>query len=215
MSAGYAAARHLARCPTCERVHRLADLPPGAEARCSRCGDRIQLRRTQSLERTWAFLIAAMVFYVPANLFPVMYVGRLGATQGDTILTGVIAMFSAGWWMVGGLIFVASITVPLAKLVCLTGLLISVHRGSQWSPRERARLYRVVDVIGHWSMLDVFVVSITVALVNLGAIANVRAGAGATWFAAVVVLTMLAAMNFDPRLIWDAAGQPESVKEKT
>ena len=119
-------------------------------------------------------------------------------------------MFAAGWWVVGGLIFVASITVPLAKLLALTGLLISVHRGSKWSPRERARLFQLVDVIGHWSMLDVFVVSITVALVNLGAIANVQAGPGATWFAAVVVLTMLAAMNFDPRLIWDALSAEET-----
>ena len=205
----WAASQGIARCETCEKLHRVPSLPPGARMSCSRCGTKMGLRKADSLRRTWCFLIAAYVFYVPANLFPVMIVSHLGRSQADTIFTGVITMFQAGWWAVGSLIFVASIMVPGIKLLVLTLLLLSVHLRRRQRPADRTRLYRIVEIIGHWSMLDVFVVSITVALIQLGALANVRAGEGASWFAAVVVLTMLAAMSFDPRLIWDGAGQPE------
>jgi paraquat-inducible protein A len=177
---------------------------PGVVARCRGCGTRLHLRKPESLQRSWALLITAYAFYVPANLLPVMYVGHLGQTQGDTILSGVQAMFAAGWWVVGCLIFFASITVPLLKLLVLTGLLLSVHRRSRWAPRHRTILYRIVEGVGRWSMLDMFVVSLTVALVQLGALANVAPGPGATWFAGVVVITMLSAMSFDPRLMWDS-----------
>lgn len=213
MSASVAAAQGLARCSICEQLHRVGSLPPDAPAWCSRCGSRITLRKSDSLRRSSAFLIAAFVFYIPANLYPVMYVSMLGPPEGDTILSGVIAMFDAGWWGIGSLIFVASIMVPLTKLLSLTYLLLSVQRASTWRPRDRTRLYNFVEFIGHWSMLDVFVVSLTVALVQLGAVAEVQAGLGATWFAAVVVLTMFAAMSFDPRLIWDEAGQPEKSED--
>jgi len=133
-----------------------------------------------------------------------MYVGKLNESEGDTILSGVQAMFAAGWYVVGFLIFFASITVPLAKLLSLTFLLVSVQRRSHWKPRLRTVLYRIVEYVGRWSMLDMFVVSLTVALIQLGAVANVQPGPGATWFAGVVVVTMLAAMSFDPRLIWDS-----------
>ena len=113
-------------------------------------------------------------------------------------------MFAAGWYPVGVLIFFASITVPLLKLLSLIGLLISVQRRSHWRPRDRTVLYRVVEVIGRWSMLDMFVVSLTVALVQLGTVATVEPRIGAPFFAAVVVLTIFAAQSFDPRLIWDA-----------
>ncbi len=209
----YAAGRGLARCPICERLHKVPRLPSAGRASCSRCGSPIALRKTDSLQRSWALLISAYVLYIPANLYPVMYVGRLGQFEGDTIFSGVQSMFSAGWWVIGTLIFTASIMVPLTKLISLTYLLASVERASHWRPTERTRLYRFVEVIGHWSMLDIFVVSITVALVQLGAIAEVRAGVGASWFAAVVVLTMLSAMSFDPRLIWDEAGQPEKSED--
>jgi paraquat-inducible protein A len=181
-----------------------AALGRDAKVRCSGCGTRLHLRKPDSLQRSWALLLTAYGFYVPANLLPVMYVGDLGHSQGDTILTGVQTMFAAGWWVVGSLIFFASITVPLLKLLVLTILLLSVHRRSRWRPRQRTVLYRIVEGIGRWSMLDMFVVSLTVALVQLGAVANVQPGPGATWFAGVVVITMLAAMSFDPRLIWDS-----------
>ena len=182
----------------------VAPLGRGAAAHCGGCGTRLHLRKPESLQRTWALLLTAYAFYVPANLLPVMIVGHLGQAQGDTILSGVQAMFAAGWWVVGTLIFFASITVPLLKLLVLTFLLVSVHRRSRWRPRQRTVLYRIVEGVGRWSMLDMFVVSLTVALVQLGAIANVVPGPGATWFAGVVVITMLAAMSFDPRLIWDS-----------
>jgi paraquat-inducible protein A len=161
-------------------------------------------RKPDSLSRTWALLIAAIICYVPANVFPVMEVGGPGGSEADTILSGVQAMFAAGWYPVGLLIFFASITVPILKILTLMGLLISVQRRSHWRPRDRAVLYRVVEIIGRWSMLDVFVVSIMVALVQLGAVAATEPRIGASFFAAVVVLTMFAAGSFDPRLIWDA-----------
>jgi paraquat-inducible protein A len=156
------------------------------------------------LTRSWALLIAAIICYVPANLYPVMEVAGPGGSEADTILSGVQAMFAAGWYPVGLLIFFASITVPILKILSLMGLLISVQRRSHWRPRDRAVLYRVVEIIGRWSMLDMFVVSVMVALVQLGAVANVEPRIGATFFACVVVFTIFAAQSFDPRLIWDA-----------
>ncbi len=174
------------------------------QAHCPRCQSALSPRKRESLARTWALLIAATLCYVPANLLPVMVVSGPGGSQADTILSGVQAMFAAGWFVVGGLIFFASITVPVLKLLILFSLVISVQRRSRWRPRDRTRLYRVVEVIGRWSMLDMFVVSLTVALVQLGVVASVEPGIGASFFAAVVVLTMFAASSFDPRLIWDA-----------
>lgn len=204
MRANTAAAENLIRCTGCEMLSRTTILPSGHFARCARCGTRLRMRKPQSLQRTWALVVTAYVFYIPANLFPVMYTGRLGQSEGDTILSGVQSMYAAGWWVVGTLIFFASITVPLAKLVSLTFLLISVQIRSNWNPRQRTVLYHVVEYVGRWSMLDMFVVSLTVALIRLGAVANVQPGPGATWFAGVVVITMIAAMSFDPRLIWDS-----------
>ena len=181
MSAALTATRAgLVRCGSCEKLLRARPLPPGARARCPRCGAGLSRRKPQSLARSWALLIAAIICYVPANLYPVMEVAGPGGSEADTILSGVQAMFAAGWYPVGLLIFFASI------------------------PRDRAVLYRVVEIVGRWSMLDMFVVSVMVALVQLGAVANVEPRIGATFFAAVVVLTIFAAQSFDPRLIWDA-----------
>ncbi len=213
MSSTRAASAQLIRCTGCEMLSRATALQAGHVARCRRCGTRLHLRKPQSLQRAWALVLTAFVFYIPANLYPVMYTGELGQSEGDTILSGVQSMYASGWWVVGTLIFFASITVPLLKLLSLTFLLASVQVGSRWRPRERAVLYRIVEYIGRWSMLDMFVVSLTVALIQLGAVANVQPGPGATWFAGVVVITMLAAMSFDPRLIWDSL-EDEGEKEK-
>jgi len=208
MSAAQAAAAQASgndwvRCASCEKLFSRPVLPPGTHARCSRCGAVIARRKADSLSRSWAFLIAATICYLPANIFPVMVVAGPGGSEADTILSGVQAMFSAGWYAIGGLIFFASITVPVLKILSLFALLISVQRRSRWRPEERTRLYRIVEIIGRWSMLDMFVVSLTVALVQLGVVANVRPAIGATFFAAVVILTIFAAQSFDPRLIWD------------
>jgi paraquat-inducible protein A len=148
-------------------------------------------------------IVAAILFYIPANLIPITRVTSMGVVQEDTIMSGVIYFFQTGMWPIGLIIFVASIFVPLAKLVILTFLVVSVQRGSGWRKKDRTRLYRITEAIGRWSMVDIFVVTILVALVHMGAMANIEAKNGALFFAAVVVITMFAAASFDPRLIWD------------
>jgi paraquat-inducible protein A len=191
----------LVGCHACAQVCRLTH---GTHAHCPRCGAALHRRKPHSLARTWALVIAACILYIPANLLPVMTVTSFGQGEPDTILSGVKVLIQAGMWPVAILVFFASITVPVLKIIALTFLLVSVQRRSHWRPRDRTVLYRVVESVGRWSMVDIFMISILVALVNLGAIASIVPGPGALAFAAVVVLTMIAAMTFDPRLIWDA-----------
>jgi paraquat-inducible protein A len=180
----------------------------GHGARCPRCGAGLHGRKPRSLERTWALVIAAALCYIPANLLPVMAVTSLGKHESDTIMSGVIYFLTHGMWPLAVVVFVASVFVPLLKLVNLVVLLVSVQRSSSWRPVERTRLYRVTETIGRWSMVDIYAITILVALVRLGNLATIEAGTGAVFFGAVVVITMLAAESFDPRLIWDrsAAG---------
>lgn len=187
-------------CDTCGLVSRSA---PGM--RCSRCGFRLQVRKPDSIRRTWAFAIAAMLLYIPANTYPVLTVVRLGASQTSTILGGVRELLDLGMWPLAALVFFASVAVPVLKLIGLGILLISTHSGSGWALRDRTVLYRIVDAIGRWSMIDIFMESILVGLVQFGKLASVYPGPGAIAFAAVVILTMLAAHSFDPRLMWDSA----------
>lgn len=196
-------------CDVCELVvpAAAADLDARGRPRCPRCTDVLHRRKPQSLQRTWALVIAAAILYLPANLYPVMSVTSLGQTQADTILSGVLFLLHHGMWPLAIIVFTASIFVPLLKLLSLMFLLVSVQLGSHWRPRERTKLYRVTEAIGRWSMVDVYVVTILVALVRLGNLASIEARAGAVFFCAVVILTMLAAMSFDPRLIWDALEQ--------
>jgi paraquat-inducible protein A len=160
-------------------------------------------RKTNSLTRTWALVIAAFIFYIPANVLPITVVTSLGKTQADTIMSGVIYFLLTGMWPIALVIFIASIAVPLIKLFVLSFLLISVQRKWKWRPKDRTRLYRIAEAVGRWSMVDIFVVTILVALVKLGSLATIAAGPAAGYFAAVVVTTIFAAMSFDPRLIWD------------
>ncbi len=148
-------------------------------------------------------MIAAALCYAPANIFPVMTVTSLGKIESDTIMSGVIYFLTSGMWPLAIIVFVASVLVPVLKLVILSFLLISVQRRSSWKPVERTRLYRITEAIGRWSMVDIFAITILVALVRLGNLATIDAGPGAVFFGAVVVSTMLAASAFDPRLIWD------------
>jgi len=171
--------------------------------KCRRCGGALHSRHKDSLNRTWALLIAAMILYVPANLLPITLTTALGSTEGDTIMQGVIYFLFSGDWPVALVIFTASILVPLLKMAALTYLLVSVQRHSSHRPLDRTKIYRMVEFVGRWSMIDVFVVTIMVALVQLGAVATIQAGSGAIFFCAVVIITMLAAESFDPRLIWD------------
>ena len=174
---------------------------------CSRCATALEARKPDSLTRTWAYLLAAAILYFPANLYPVLHTQTIAGSEADTILQGVALLWRSRSWLLAGLVFFASIMVPLIKLLALTLLLLSVHRRSASHLLERARLFRLLEWIGRWSMLDIFVVAILVALVHLRALATIEAGPGAVAFGAVVVLTMLAAQSFDPRLLWDGAGR--------
>ena len=170
---------------------------------CPRCGEALHSRKPNSIARTWALVIAAYIFYIPANIFPIMKVTSLGHVQADTIISGVIYFIHTGTWPIAMVIFIASVFVPLIKLFILTYLLISVQLKSRWRPRGRTQLYRLTEVVGRWSMVDIYVVTLMVAIVKIGAIATIEAAPAAVYFAAVVVITMFAAMSFDPRLIWD------------
>ena len=199
-----ARAAGLLNCRVCGLLSRPPDTAPG-ELRCPRCAARLRTRRANSIVRAWALLIAAMLCYLPANLLPIMTSTSLGESQSDTIISGVRYLLIEGMWPLALIVFVASICIPVLKITVLSLLLVSVSMRWQWRPAERSRMYRIVDLVGRWSMVDIFVVSVLVALVRMGNFAAVQAEAGAFFFAAVVVLTMFAAMSFDPRLIWDAA----------
>jgi len=194
-------AQHTALLP----CHACGLLSPAGKARhCPRCLATLHQRKPDSLARTWAFVITAAVLYIPANVLPIMSVVSMGREQSDTILSGILYFLKNGSWPLATLIFFASIVVPFLKLTILTFLMVSVHRRSRWKPRLRARMYRLTEDIGRWSMLDIFVVTIMVAMVAMGAIATIEPGPGAVAFALVVVATILASRSFDPRLIWDA-----------
>jgi len=174
-------------------------------AHCPRCGFALHHRRRNAIARTWALLIAAVILYIPANIYPVLIIHQVGATLPSTIIGGVHELMLAGMWPLALLVFVASVVVPVLKIVCLVVLLVATRVGSARALRERTTLYRIVEFVGRWSMIDVFMISILVALVQFGSITAIAPGQGATAFAAVVILTMFAAECFDPRLMWDAA----------
>jgi paraquat-inducible protein A len=174
---------------------------------CERCGATLHQRKPDSIRRSWAFLIAACIMYIPANLMPVMITRTLLGAQQDTIMSGVIYFWVSGAWELAGIIFIASFLVPLLKLASLILLTLTAQKRSRWRRLERAKLYRLVEIIGRWSMLDVFVVSLLAGLVQIQGFATITAGFGVLAFASVVVLTMLAALSFDPRLSWDSSDQ--------
>lgn len=194
----------LISCTTCQLVSRVRQLPANGRAICPRCGTQLSRRKPNSLARTLALIVAAYILYIPANVYPIMTVISFGEGEPDTILSGVQSLLASGMWPLAVVVFFASIIVPLIKLFGLTFLLVSVHYKWRWRPKQRTILYRITEAVGRWSMIDIFMISILVALVRLEAIATVEPGAAATSFAAVVVLTMFASMSFDPRLIWDA-----------
>jgi paraquat-inducible protein A len=189
-------------CHTCGLVSVVRD---ETHAHCPRCGSSLHLRRRESIATTWAFSAVALLLYLPANIYPVLTVIQFGAGYPSTILGGVRQLIAAGLWPLALLVFFASIAVPVLKLISLGFLLISTQLRSRWRLHDRTLLYRVVEGIGRWSMIDVFMISILVALVHFGALETINPEPGAIAFAAVVILTMIAAERFDPRLMWDAA----------
>ncbi|QBE65983.1 paraquat-inducible protein A [Pseudoduganella lutea] len=176
---------------------------------CRRCGATLHRRIPNSITWTWALLAAAALLYVPANILPVMYTESIGGTGGDTIMSGVVLFWETGSPGLAIVIFVASVLVPVSKLVALALLAGTAQWGSRWAPAGRTRIYRMVEFIGRWSMLDIFVVTLTVALVRFQTLAVITAGPGALAFGCVVILTMIASAQFDPRLIWDALDDKE------
>jgi paraquat-inducible protein A len=193
----------LMACPACGSITALADQAP-----CLRCGASLHSRKPDSAGRTWAFLITAAILYIPANLLPVTRVMNLGRPSDDTILSGVLYFLRTGSWPLALLIFVASIVVPMVKFVILLFLLLSVRLRSRWRPRLRTRLYRLTELVGRWSMVDIFAITLMVAMLHMGSLASVVPRPGAMAFALMVVATILAVRSFDPRLIWDAL-EPE------
>ncbi len=172
-------------------------------ALCPRCGARLHERRPHSIATTAALSVTAAVLYIPANLIPVMNTRTFFSDDDDTIMSGVISLAHSGSWPLAVLVFFASIVVPLLKLIALGEMLFAVTRRSGRHVRQRSRLFRLVEFVGRWSMLDVFAVALLVALVQVQSLATVHIRFGALAFAAVVVLTMLAAQSFDERLLWD------------
>lgn len=187
-------------CLTCEQLTRASS----AHAhQCPRCGARVHLRKPESLARTTAYLVSAAILYIPANLLPIMHTSSLRGDEDDTILSGVLVLLHTGSWPLALLVFFASIMVPMLKLIALTLLVLSVYRRWSSPPQGRLRLYRMVEFVGRWSLLDIYVLTVLVALVQLQALATIEPRGGALAFGAVVVLTMLSAQSFDPRLLWD------------
>ena len=203
---------------SCHLCHTLSRLPQDTgytvtkgdkKIKCSCCQSILHSRYPHSISRTWALLIAAFILYIPANTLPIMSVNYWGEIQSDTILSGVMHLLHEGMWPLALLIFIASIFIPIFKLATLFLLLISIQLKLVYRPKDRTTLYRITEFIGRWSMVDVFVIALLVALVQFGSTASIRPELGALSFASVVILTMFAAHTFDPRLIWDVINTNE------
>ena len=192
-----AASRGLASCHLCLKLVSLDS------HLCPRCGSAIHLRKTNSLERTLALLVTASILYIPANLLPIMITDQLGQPTESTIIGGVVLLISMDSIAIAAVIFFASVMIPLSKLAMMYYLCWSVRHGPPDTVRQRTVLYRVTEFIGKWSMIDVFVVAILVALINLDNLLVIRPGAAMIAFGGVVIVSMLAAESFDPRLMWD------------
>jgi paraquat-inducible protein A len=197
MTAETAASRNLAACHIC------CKLAPAELHHCPRCGSAMHLRKSDSIQRTLALLFTACLLYIPANLYPIMITEQLGKAEGSTILGGVVLLIHHGAIPIALVIFLFSVMVPIGKLMSMFYLVWTVERHSKLSPRQRTVMYQVTEFVGKWSMVDVFVVAILVALVHLGGLLSIKPGIAALSFAGVVIVTMIAAESFDARLIWD------------
>ncbi len=194
-------------CQTCGLVQRLEPLPPRASAQCARCGFTLAKRKTHSLTRTGALALAALVLYFPANLFPIVTTEYWGAEERTTIFDGIRGLFQTGQWPIGCLVFTTSILTPIMKICGLLLLVVTIRSGK--FHKLRSWVYRIIRIVDPWNMLEVYMLSILVAVAELGKIATVHPGFGVISFAAVVVLTVAATVTFDPRLIWENAPEPE------
>ena len=192
-----ALSKGMASCHTCLK------LSPIELHHCPRCGSTMHARETDSLQRCVALLITACILYIPANIFPIMVTEQLGASINSTIIGGVVLLVQHGSLPIALVIFIASVIVPMAKLFALFYLAWSVERRPDYGHRQRTRLFLAAEFIGKWSMVDVFVVAILVALIHLSGLLVIKPGIATYSFAGVVLVTMFAAESFDPRLMWD------------
>jgi paraquat-inducible protein A len=197
---GTAASQGLACCHVCRK------LGSDSQHHCARCGAALHVRTGNSLQVTVALLVTAIVLYIPANVLPIMVTDQLGNKLDSTIIGGVVILIHHGSYPIAAVIFIASVMVPIGKFCSLAWLCWTVARGLPTSHRERTVLYRLTELVGKWSMTDVFVVAILVALIHLGGLIQITPGPAAVAFGGTVVFTMLAAEAFDPRLIWDQVG---------
>jgi len=193
----------MTNCAVCHAIVKVPTDTSGETAYCPRCDSEVHMRKPDAVQKTWAFLLASILFYIPANILPMMHVVTFAGTQSDTIMSGVLYFVETGAYLIAFVIFTASIFVPILKILILVYLLISVQRSSSLHRLRRKKLYRLTEVIGRWSMVDVYVVGTMVALVHFGGLTEITPGMGANFFLLVVIMTMLSAMSFDPKLIWD------------
>lgn len=195
-------------CQTCGLVQQVEPAQPHSAAECPRCGSVISEYKAGSVIPTAAFSLAALILYVPANIYPILRMERYGVYSESTVWGGVTGLLNAGYWFVALVVFLASMVVPLFKLAGLLFLVVTAElRTPRWR-RQRTWIYRFIEVIGPWAMLDVFLLAVLVALVRLGQLATVLPGRGLLAFTFVVVLTLLASAAFDPRLIWQTKEKP-------
>lgn len=188
----------LARCDYCGALHRLREVDS-----CRLCGAKVYSRKRNSLQRTWAFLLVGLMAYIPANLYPIMLTSSISGNTSDTIFSGIVTLAESGSLFVAIVVFVASVAIPVSKFVIIAGLALSLHFRWDMSEHSRHVLHTITEFIGRWSMIDVFVVAVLAALIQLGAILTIEPGAGINAFALSVVFTMFSATSLDPRLIWD------------
>jgi len=188
----------LVSCTVCRAVH------PKDNTRCDRCGAGLRSRKRLSLQRTWAFLLVGIFAYIPANVLPIMETQWLGGSSNDTIFSGVSALADSGSLFVALVVFVASVVIPVVKFIVIIGLALTLQLGWKWSEHAMHRLHATIEVIGRWSMVDVFVVAVLAALIQLGVFLSITPGAGIVCFAFSVVFTMFSATSIDTRLLWDA-----------
>lgn len=206
-----AAALGLASCHLCGKVSEVS------LGDCPRCGSALHLRKPDSVQRTWALVLAAMILYIPANTMPIMTVHGIGGDSDNTILSGVITFWGMKAYPVAIVIFTASVLIPFFKIAALIWLCMAARGRVETPPAMLSKVYYVTELLGRWSMVDVFVVAILVSLVRMGSLMTITPGPAAVSFAFVVILTMFAAMSFDPRLVWDqhrkqlAAGEEEKL----
>jgi paraquat-inducible protein A len=200
-------ATNIVVCDTCGLMQQVEKLEPDTRAECYRCTSIITSRKINSLGRTAAFSLAALILYIPANIYPILRMNYYGAYSENTVWEGCVNLFKDGQWFVAGIVFLASILIPFFKLLGLFFLVITTKLRSARGRQQRTWIYKIIAVIGPWAMLDVFLLSVLVALVKLQQIATVLPGRGLLAFTGVVLLTILASASFDPKLIWEETEQ--------